>query len=153
MNQANVSPEIDQVDEYVTAFRGRFSSLLRWEQLDVFWETLKAQADDGWYIYHVGEEAPQQTSSKQQLLTFIDEINTLLRTEHQEDYCAIVYADDHEHPGFIKIFDPHNLGVSCGSSENPPLPGWLLSRITPVNLENALRPPNNRRRWWQRIFE
>lgn len=153
MNQAILSQEIQDSEAYVTAFRGRFSSLLRWEQLDAFWEALKAQADDDWYIYHVGDEAPEQTSNAKQLLTFIDEVNTLLRNEHQEDYCAIVYADDHEHPSFIKIFDPHNLGVSCGFSENPPLPGWVLSKIKPVNLENALRPTNNRRRWWQKIFE
>ena len=142
-----------QIDPYVHAFRGRFSSLLRWQQLDDFWQTLKQQADDQWYIYHVGDEAPEKPAGREQLLVFIDEIDALLRKEHEEDYCAIVYADDHDKPSFIKIFDPHNLGVSCGFSENPPLPGWVLSKMKPVNLENALRPANNRKRWWQKIFE
>ena len=147
-----MSQDAQTIDPYVAAFKGRFSSVLRWEQLDPFWQALKKQADDAWYIYHVGDPAPEQPANKQQLLTFIDEIDVLLRKEHDEDYCAIVYADDHEIPGFVKIFDPHNLGVSCGFSENPPLPGWVLSRIKPVDLENALRPVKSRQRWWQKIF-
>ncbi|MDQ1362452.1 MAG: hypothetical protein QG652_312 [Pseudomonadota bacterium] len=141
------------VEPYVAAFRGRFSSLLRWDDLTVFWNTLRSQADDSWYIYHVGDEVPVSTTGKDQLLKFITEMDALLRAEHDEDYCAIVYADDHQHPAFIKIFDPHNLGVSCGYSENPPLPGWVMSKMPPINLENALRPSNNRRRWWQKIFD
>ena len=148
-----LSPQQLTPEDYIQAFRGRFSSVLRWEQLDEFWNTLKSQADEHWYIYAVGEAAPTETSSADQLIRFIDEIDVLLRKEHEEDYCAIVYADDHESPSFIKIFDPNNLGVSCGFSENPPLPGWVLSKIQPVDLENALRPANNRRRWWQKIFE
>jgi len=139
-------------EDYIQAFRGRFSSVLRWEQLDDFWNTLKSQADDHWYIYAVGEAAPSSTSSADQLISFIDQVDVLLRAEHEEDYCAIVYADDHDTPSFIKIFDPNNLGVSCGFSENPPLPGWVLSKIRPIDLENALRPANNRRRWWQKVF-
>lgn len=150
MSQAIVETEVDL---YLKAFKGRFTSLMRWEHLDVFWETLCSQADDGWYIYHIGEAAPEQAVSKQQLETFITEIDKLLRQEHEEEYCAIVYADDHERPSFIKIFDPHNLGVSCGFSENPPLPGWVLSKIKPIDIAEALRPANNRRRWWQKIFE
>lgn len=140
-------------DPYVKIFKeGRFISLMRWEQLDDFWQTLRSQLDDNWYIYAVGEIAPVETSSADQVNNFITEVDQLLRNEHEEDYCAIVYADDHEQPSFIKIFDPHNLGVSCGFSENPPLPGWVLSKMKPVDLEAALRPANNRRRWWQNIF-
>jgi len=51
----------------------------------------------------------------------------------------------------VKIYDPHNLGVTCGYSDNPPLPGWVLSRLAPVDLE-AARQPAGRRRWWQRLF-
>lgn len=141
-----------RTDAYLKAFRGRFTSLMRWPELDAFWDTLRRQADDGWYIYAVGEPPPASTVSRQQLLRFIDEIDALLHREHEEDYCGIVYADDHQTPAYIKIFDPNNLGVSCGYSEKPPLPGWILSRIPPIELEDALYPPNNRRRWWQKLF-
>ncbi len=139
-------------DAYLAAFRGRFSSVLRWPDLDRFWETLTARVDDRWYIYAVGETPPAETASREQMLTFIQEIDRLLHEEHDEDYCGIVYVDDPQAPRFIKIFDPNNLGVSCGFSEKPPLPGWILSRIPPVELEQALYPPRNRQRWWQKIF-
>jgi hypothetical protein len=138
---------------YLDAFRGRFTSLMKWHHLDHFWSTLRKQAAGGWYIYAVGEMPPETAASKEHLLKFVDEIDDLLRKEHDESYCGIVYTDDKETPAFIKIFDPNNLGISCGFSDNPPLPGWILSRVQPVELELALNPPNNRRRWWQKIFD
>lgn len=140
-------------EAYIAAFRGNFTSTMRWHDLDAFWDVLRAQADDGWYIYAVGEAAPTATSDKAQLLNFIDNIDELLHKEHDEDYCGIVYVDNKEAPEFIKIFDPNNLGVTCGFSDNPPLPGWILSRIQPVELEAALNPPKNRQRWWQQLFQ
>lgn len=137
---------------YVAAYRGNSTSLLRWHHLDEFWETLKQQSDD-WFIYAVGETPPENTASKEHLIKFIEEIDVLLHKEHEEDYCGIVYTNNKETPAFIKIFDPNNLGVSCGFSENPPLPGWILSKIPPVELETALKPPNNRRHWWNKIFD
>jgi len=138
---------------YLDAFKGNFTSLMHWHQLDEFWENFKQQVDNSWYIYHVGDVPPDSPVHKDKLLVFIDEIDNLLRKEHDEDYCGIVYADDKEEPAYIKIFDPNNLGVSCGYSEKPPLPGWILSRIPPIELEEALYPAANRRRWWQKIFE
>ena len=145
--------ELSIEQNYVQAFRGRFTSMMRWHHLDEFWSTLRGQAANGWYIYAVGETPPEETASEEHVLKFIDEIDALLHKEHDEDYCGIVYTDDKEVPAFIKIFDPNNLGVSCGFSDNPPLPGWILSREKPVELELALNPPNNRRRWWQKIFD
>lgn len=139
--------------DYLQAFRGNFTSVMRWPQLDEFWSTLKTQVDDAWYIYAVGEEPPEAPADKELVLKFIDEIDVLLRKDHDEDYCGIVYIDNKETPAYIKIFDPNNLGVSCGFSERPPLPGWILSRVQPVELEDALYPPGNRRKWWQRIFD
>ncbi len=139
-------------EAYLSAFRGNFTSTMRWHDLDDFWQVLKAQADDHWYIYAVGEAPPEETSSQSHLLNFIDSIDELLHREHDEDYCGIVYVDNKEAPEFIKIFDPNNLGVSCGFSDNPPLPGWILSKLQPVELEAALNPPKNRQRWWQQLF-
>ena len=140
-------------EAYLAAFRGNFTSTMRWHDLDAFWEILKGCSDDNWYIYAVGEEPPENTADKAYFLNFIDKIDELLHKEHDEDYCGIVYADNKEVPEFIKIFDPNNLGVSCGFSDNPPLPGWILSRLQPVELEAALNPPKNRQRWWQQIFK
>lgn len=137
---------------FANAFRGNFVSLMRWHHLDEFWDVLRGRAEKDWYIYAVGEQPPSEPASKEQVLDFVDEVDTLLRKDHDEDYCGIVYTDDKQKPRFIKIFDPNNLGVSCGFSDNPPLPGWVLSTIPPVELEEAMKPPNNRRRWWQKLF-
>ncbi len=146
----------NQNNHYAEAFRGSFSGILRWHLLDEFWDALRnkinANPADEWYIYAVGEEPPVTPSNTDQLHTFITEIDALLRKEHQEDYCGVVYVDKPKTPSFVKIFDPNNLGVSCGFSDNPPLPGWILSIIPPVDLKVALAPPGNRRRWWKKLF-
>jgi len=137
--------------DYLAAFRGSFTSALRWHHLDDLWERLREHPEN-WYIYAVGHELPRSVASRGEFLNFLEEIDKLLRVEHDENYCGIVYADDLRKPSMVKIYDPNNLGVVCGYSENPPLPGWVLSRIPPVDLE-ANRPlPNNRKRWWERLF-
>ncbi len=153
MPQPQTILETLEQQTYLDAYRGRFTSVMRWPQLDDFWNTLRGLADDGWYIYHVGHDVPQEPVGKEKLLLFIEEVDALLHKEHDEDYCGIVYADSDSEPSYVKIFDPNNLGVTCGFSEKPPFPGWILSRIPPVELEQALYPPGNRRKWWQRIFD
>jgi hypothetical protein len=142
---ANESP-------FYTAFRGNFTSLLSWEQLDDFWAVLRASVDDGWYVYAVGEPVPEQPSGAEQVNRFIDEVNALLHREHEEDYCGIVYTDSKSSPTLIKIFDPNNLGVQCGYSDNPPLPGWVLSRMAPCDLRQRAPLARNRKRWWQKLL-
>jgi hypothetical protein len=139
-------------DPYLQAFKGSFKSTLRWEQLERFWEVLRPRAGEGWYVYAVGEMPPERTASAEGVERFIQEVDRLIREEHDESFCGIVFADNLEQPSFIKIYDPGNLGVVCGYSERPPLPGWTLSKLKPVDLEVAMPPPGNRRRWWQRIF-
>ena len=137
---------------FLSAFRGSFSGILRWPQLDELWETVRTKKTNDWYIYAVGEIPPEQTVDSNQVEQFITEIDKLIRAEHQQDYCGLVYVDDKQDPEFIKIFDPNNMGVSCGYSDNPPLPGWILSKIQPADLPTALPAPGNRKRWWQRLF-
>ena len=140
------------ISEFHAAFKGRFENVLRWEQLDELNTTLEAGADAGWYIYAVGEQPPATPASGDQVRRFLSEIMALLRKEHAEEFCGIVYADSVAQPSFVKFFDPNNLGVSCGFSDNPPLPGWIMSKIAPQDLETQAPLPGNRRRWWQRLF-
>ncbi len=136
----------------MTAFRGSFTSALRWHHLDALWELLDEIADDNWFVYAIGEPPPEEPVSANDLRRFLSEMASFLRQEHDEDYCGIVYADNLQQPSLIKIYDPHNLGVSCGFSDNPPLPGWVLSRIQPCDLPSTRVVPNNRRRWWRKLF-
>jgi hypothetical protein len=137
--------------DYLQAFRGSFTSALRWHHLDDLWQRLR-EAPQGWYVYAIGETVPEEPATSEALLAFVDEIDKLLHQEHDEDYCGIVYADNLKKPAMVKIYDPNNLGVVCGFSDSPPLPGWVLSRIPPQDLQADRPLPNNRKRWWQRIF-
>ncbi|HSH30727.1 MAG TPA: hypothetical protein VK971_12520 [Thiohalobacter sp.] len=139
-------------DPFLAAFRGSFYGVLRWPQLDELWQRLRDDADGGWYIYAVGETPPGTSATAEQLARFIDEVDVLLHREHEEDYCGIVYTDSFDQPTYVKIFDPNNLGVSCGFSDNPPKPGWILSKLKPADLEADMPVSGNRRRWWQRLF-
>ncbi|MHB8534612.1 MAG: hypothetical protein ACYDBW_04115 [Sulfuricaulis sp.] len=139
-------------DLFLQTFRGNFTSLLSWQQLDEFWDVVRRKSDAGWYIYAIGAPVPSAKSTADDVVKFISGINTLLREEHYEDYCGIVYTDSKTEPTMIKIFDPNNLGVSCGFSNNPPLPGWLLSLIPPLPLEGKRPLPAGRQRWWQALW-
>ncbi len=139
--------------DFLATFSGGFINMLRWHDLDALWGRLRAAAAEGWYVYAVGETPPVEPLAADRFCTFLDEIDALLRREHDEDYCGIVYADDREQPTLVKIYDPNNLGSSCGSGVlPPPLPGWVISRQVPVDLQTAFPPPANRRRWWQRLL-
>lgn len=137
---------------FLSAFRGSFTSALRWHHLDALWRRVRDDAGGGWFLYAIGEPPPESPADAEQVLRFVDELDRLLRAEHDEDFCGIVYADDLQTPSLIKIYDPNNLGVVCGFSDNPPLPGWVISLLPPVDLPAAQRPPKGRRRWWRRLF-
>ena len=142
----------DRDQPFLTAFQGRFENILRWPMFDALWNTLAQTADDGWYIYAVGEKPPENPAGRKQLGHFLSELEVLLRKDHDESYCGIVYVDNVQSPRMIKVFDPNHLGASCGSSGGVVLPGWVISRLQPVSLPEAFAPPANRKRWWQTLF-
>ena len=135
--------------DFEAKYWGTLYSVLSWDQLTALWQ--KVESGAGWYLYAVGQELPEKKSTGEEVGHFIKRIDELLRKEHEEDYCGIVYADDLAKPSFIKIYDPHNLGVSCGSSGHHIFPGWIMSLQAPVNL-NPTVVPNNRKKWWQSLF-
>jgi hypothetical protein len=143
---------MDQPAPYLEVYNGRLVGIRKWEDLDALWKIVQGIAGENFYVYAIGEEPPHETVSAEKLVEFIAGIDDLLHREHDEDYCGIVYVDDREKPSFIKIYDPNNLGMVCGSSDEPPLPGWTLSKQVPVDLPNAFPPPGNRRRWWRSLF-
>jgi hypothetical protein len=139
--------------EFTARLNGRFHGVLAWGQLDELWSRLRA-APDGWYVSMNGqapEEAPRPASAAE-LERFVEEVDALLRREHREDYCGIVYVDVPERPAFIKIYDPGNLGSSCGTQPGRVQPRWVLSRIPPDPIADAAPLPGNRLRWWLTLF-
>lgn len=139
------NPEFDHV------FEGTLYSLLSWSQLGAFWQRINP--NEGWYLYAVGESRPTNTSDGEHVTAFIQQIDALLRREHHEEYCGIVYADDLDAPRMIKIYDPNHLGTSCGSSKQRILPGWVMSTMPPSDLTPSHLVPQNRKRWWQGFLE
>jgi len=135
--------------EFDHYYNGMLYSVMRWDQLTAFWDKVDAEA--GWYIYAVGQHVPYEPSAASKVQQFTREMDELLRREHHEDYCAIVYADDLDAPNFIKIYDPNHLGSSCGSgaTKSSVLPGWLMSRTPPRELEIRGVVTGQRQRWWQ----
>lgn len=139
------------MSDFLQKFSGYLSGVMKWDDLRDLWRIIREQKAS-WYVYAVGEAVPQAPVEASQLEQFIDSMDELLRREHDQDYCGIVYVDNAQTPAFVKIYDPNNLGVVCGYSENPPLPGWVMSQLPPEDLEQAFPPPASRRRWWQKIF-
>lgn len=137
-------------NEFHHQMNGLLYSLLDWTQLTAFWT--KVDRGAGWYLYAVGEAVPVAPATPAEVEQFIVEVDALLRRDHDESYCGIVYSNNLDHPSFIKIYDPNHLGSSCGSSQNTILPGWIMSQAPPVELSLKYALPANRKRWWQGLF-
>lgn len=138
--------------EFLEKFNGTLRGVMKWEKLDDLWLAIRNHQNEGWYIYAVGHDLPEKRVDNEELDHFITRIDTLLHQEHDEDYCGIVYTDDFSDPALVKIFDPNNLGSSCGSAMTPSLPGWVMSRDKPAPLDTNTVMPGNRIRWWNRLW-
>jgi hypothetical protein len=128
------------MSDYFDKFQGRFIGIMQWDDCNALLQKLIEQPND-WYLYDTLIEVPTQTIDADGFINHVKEIKEILSKEHQERYCGIVYADDIEKPSFVKIFHPKNLGKSCGSSEHPPIPQWLLSKTKPKDVVEKFGPP------------
>ncbi len=138
--------------EFLSSFNGKLYGVLRWDQLDELWQTVKNGNEQGWYIYAVGELLPSHKITGESVNSYVEELNQLLRREHDEDYCGVVYTDSFETPRLIKVFDPNNLGTSCSIATQGPLPSWVITKMKPEVLSRESKQTGNRRRWWKTIF-
>jgi len=141
----------DMNNDFATRMNGRFYGVLQWADLDKLWGRVRAEPE-GWYASLTGETPPVVTMTVDELNKFIPEIDSLLRREHDYNYCGVVYADDLARPSLIKIFDPHNMGTGCRVGGEPIPPLWVLSRMQPTLVVNDAPLSNSRRRWWQSLF-
>lgn len=146
--------EIDSPNNpFIEKSQGKLIGIMQWHQLDELWKVILTTQLNDWYIYPIGDTPPAQHCSEDKFRLFIKEIDTLLKHDHEHDYCGIVYTDNKTQPTFIKIYDPNNLGSACGSNGSPPpLPGWIISKTAPVDLKAIMAPTGSRKRWWQSIF-
>ena len=140
-----------QTSSFSQRLDGKFVGILRWDQLDVLWDRIN-RSGQAWYLYQVGSELPELPLKGDGLKHALEELDRLLRQDHDHDYCGIVYADDPENPTLVKVYDPNNLGSSCGSCGYRMPPRWILSLQKPEKIEDGAPAPNNRKRWWARLF-
>jgi hypothetical protein len=130
---------------------GLLYGVMQWEQWDGLCRRL-SESGKPWYVYTVGCGVPDAPLTGAELVRTLTEITALLRREHEEDYLGIAYADDLVNPSLVKIYDPNNLGSSCGSAGYSIPPGWVLSLQAPLPVFNDVVLPGNRQRWWQNLF-
>ena len=142
----------NNIDPFYIAYRGSFTNLLKWTDLDAFWKVLLEPSDQDWYIYATAEVPPEQAATVDELKNFSQYMDRHLHQQHKEDYCGIVYVDSKIEPSYIKIYDPKNLGVVCGIGREPIFPGWILSQLPPRSLEYLPPLAGAAKPWWQRIF-
>ena len=119
--------------DYFQQFKGRFLGVMQLDDCDALLQIL-IQNPDNWYVYDTLETMPSSTISADNFITKINNIKAIIDEDHDERYCGIVYVDDLKNPSFVKIFHPKNLGKTCGSSENPPMPQWLISKEKPMDV-------------------
>jgi hypothetical protein len=141
----------EMASEFSQQFNGTFFGTLEWVDLDALWLRVLA-APEGWYASLAGQPPPVAPLDAEALRRFVGELDALLRREHQEKFCGFVFADDRTQPGFIKIYDPNNLGCSCGTQAGANVPRWVLSRLRPDPIVVDQPLPNGRKRWWQTVF-
>lgn len=130
---------------------GNFVGMLHWAELDDLWRRVRAEPQ-GWYASQSGQLVPTAPMAPDALNGFVDEVNALLHREHKQDFCGIVYVDQREKPGFIKIYDPHNMGSFCSCSSTPIQPLWVLSRSQPERITDDSALHDARGGWWHRLF-
>ncbi|MDD2747252.1 MAG: hypothetical protein PHG39_06830 [Acidithiobacillus ferrooxidans] len=140
------------MSEFMKLYNGMLRGIRDWTRWDTFQQTLVEQSDGGWYVYFVGVDFPQAPLDAVTFRKVLGAIDILLHHDHKERYLGIVYVDDFEHPQLVKIYDPNNLGASCGSSGKVVPAGWILSRIPPEPLGEFV-VPEGRKRWWREIFQ
>ncbi|CAB9543292.1 hypothetical protein [uncultured Gammaproteobacteria bacterium] len=138
--------------DYLAQFQDRFIGIMQWEDCHALFEKLSNNPND-WYLYNTSKVVPKTVVNANDFLNAINNIKKVIKSEHQERYCGIVYTNDLNNPDFVKIFHPNNLGKSCGSSENPPIPQWLLSKIKPIDIIKRFDLPSEKKGFISKYFK
>ncbi|WPE18768.1 hypothetical protein [Candidatus Thioglobus autotrophicus] len=125
--------------DYFQKFKGRFVGIMQLDDCDQLLQTL-INTPNNWFVYDTLQPMPSKCLGADDFVKKIKQIKSIVDDEHDERYCGIVYADDVKKPTFVKIFHPKNLGKTCGSSENPPMPQWIISKEKPMDVVAEFGP-------------
>ena len=119
--------------EFWQRYRGAFSGVLKWQDLENLWAGLKT-APESWHVFDPAMEAPATPLSNVDFLRFLDEAEVLINQRRDRPSCGSVYVDEMSEPTYIKVFDPLKMGTSCGGSHDPIMPRWIISKMVPDTL-------------------
>ncbi len=120
------------------AYLGPAKGLLRWEEVAALWDYLRASGD--WFVFDPEGDAPESPLEGAALAKEVAALETLVNSGHDRHCSGAIYVDDKAAPTFIKVFDPRNMGSSCGWGGAPILPYRIISRIQPDPLPPAPEP-------------
>ncbi len=133
--------------KYWRRFRGPFSGVLKWLDVDSLWAGLKSSPTD-WYVFDPAGHTPETPLDKAGFLRFLEEAEELVNQRRDRPSCGAVYLDQPENPAYIKIFDPAHMGTSCSCSDTPVMPRWIVSHMMPDALP---QPPIEKPSIFQRL--
>ncbi len=134
---------------FIDKFHSRYQGIMHWDNFEDFWAKLKKNSQN-WFYYDTKLQHPDKITAN--IANKLEEIYNIIKDLHKERYCGLIYVDCLDSPEFVKIFHPQDLGKSCGSSENPPLPRWLISKIAPIDIVKKLNNPDAKKHWIKKIL-
>ena len=126
---ADTAPAADAEERFLTAFRGSFTSALRWHQLDALWERIRERAGAGWYLYAIGEPPPTAPADAGQVLTFVAEIDRLLALYEE---ARARYAAD---PARARAMATDPIGPAPEGTDVAELAAWTVVSNVLLNLD------------------
>ena len=112
------------------AYQGRAAGLINWKDVDALWPLLSKQPE-GWFVYDLETGPPAAPTPAQEFAAFLPEAEDLVNTRRDRSHSGAIYLDSREAPRFIKIFDPANMGTSCGGGHEMIFPRYILSKVKP----------------------
>jgi len=126
MKQENPLPDT----AYWRAYQGRASGLIDWKDVDALWPLLGAQPE-GWFVYDLEATPPVAPMPAPDFTAFLPQAEALVNERRDRSHSGAIYIDSREAPSFIKIFDPTNMGTSCGGDHEMIFPRYILSKTKP----------------------
>jgi hypothetical protein len=140
MSQATVLPPLPDTP-FWRAYQGPMAGMVNWARLDAFWPVLQASGG-AWYVTDLESGAlPDAPATSDEFAATLALAQAMYDPVRDRSWCGVVFADDPAAPSFVKLFDPWNMGASCGSSGVRVMPRWVLSRIAPDALPEVAAEP------------
>ena len=126
MSQQNPLPNTP----FWRAYQARASGLLIWDDIDALWPQLTAQPT-GWHVYDLKTTPPEAPLPEAEFTGFLPQAQALVNARRDRSHSGAIYIDNRDTPSFIKIFDPTNMGTSCGGDHDMIFPRFILSKLKP----------------------